>query len=219
MSDNTTKEKILDTAEKLFVKNGLSATSLRAIIKEAGVNTAAVHYHFGSKQGLIEAVFGRRAGQLNAARLRLLDEVESENRSGPLPLEDVVRAFVRPVISFDMDHSSPIYMIPQLMGRAITEPAPFYRQIVHRAFKETFERFTVALNRALPEFDAEEIMWRIHFMVGAMIFTVMVPKMHPERFPESTATGDPDVVTERLVQFVAAGMRTPAPEAAGKESN
>lgn len=219
MSDNTTKEKILDTAEKLFVENGLSATSLRAIIKEAGVNTAAVHYHFGSKQGLIEAVFGRRAGQLNAARLRLLDEVESENRSGPLPLEDVVRAFVRPVISCDMDHSSPIYMIPQLMGRAITEPAPFYRQIVQRAFKETFERFTVAVNRALPELDAEEVMWRIHFMVGAMIFTVMVPKMNPERFPEPTATGDPDVVTERLVQFVAAGMRTPAPQAAGKETN
>lgn len=61
MSEITTKNRILDTAEKLFAKQGFAATSLRAIIKEADVNTASVHYHFGSKEGLIEAVLKRQA--------------------------------------------------------------------------------------------------------------------------------------------------------------
>ncbi len=65
MSEMTTKTLILDTAEKLFATNGFTGTSLRAIIKEAGVNTASVHYHFGSKEGLIEEVLRRRAAPLN----------------------------------------------------------------------------------------------------------------------------------------------------------
>jgi AcrR family transcriptional regulator len=56
-----TKERILDTAERLFAERGYSATSLRAIIAEADVNLASVHYHFDSKEALLEAVFLRRA--------------------------------------------------------------------------------------------------------------------------------------------------------------
>ena len=79
MKDIPTKERILDAAEKLFVDNGFSATSLRAIIKEADVNTAAVHYHFGSKEGLVEAVFARRMGDLNRERLDMLAGFQAQH--------------------------------------------------------------------------------------------------------------------------------------------
>jgi hypothetical protein len=48
---NHTKERILDTAERLFAEQGYAATSLRGIIAEAGVNLAAVHYHFPLQRG------------------------------------------------------------------------------------------------------------------------------------------------------------------------
>ena len=70
-----TKEKILDTAERLIGEQGYAATSLRQIIAEAGVNLAAVHYHFGSKEDLLDAVVVRKAGPVNEARLARLDRV------------------------------------------------------------------------------------------------------------------------------------------------
>ena len=60
---NDTKQKILDAAERLFGENGYAATSLRHIISEAKVNLAAIHYHFGSKQDLLDQVILRKASQ------------------------------------------------------------------------------------------------------------------------------------------------------------
>jgi AcrR family transcriptional regulator len=217
MKDKTTKNKILDAAEKLFVDNGLSATSLRAIIKEADVNTAAVHYHFGSKEGLIEAVFKRRISELNAERLELLDELEEKHRDRPVPLEDVIRVFLLPVMRRNCAGPA-MKMIPQLMGRALTEPELVLHGSIHNAFEEIAARFRRAVGRALPGLGREELEWRMHMVIGAMVFTIIAPRVHPENPKSYTWSGDPDEVTERLVRFLSAGMRAPIPEAAGRDS-
>ena len=93
-ANRDTKIRILDAAESLFAEHGFAATSLRAITRHANVNLAAVHYHFGSKEGLVEAVFSRRLGPLNQERLELLDAVEA--RGGEL--EDVLRALIGPAL-------------------------------------------------------------------------------------------------------------------------
>lgn len=216
MSD-TTKEKILDTAEKLFVDNGFSATSLRAIIKEAGVNTAAIHYHFGSKEGLIEAVFSRRADQMNGERLELLAGVEKKAGDRPPPLEPVLHAFLFPVIRRHVGGTRRTGGIPQLMAHALTEPDPYLKKVIHDTFNKVFVQFEKAITRALPGLNREEIVWRIHMMVGTMVFTVILPRLHQKKKMKFQWSDDPDIVTDRLVRFVAAGMREPMPEAAGKE--
>src|ERR1039457_6734609 len=94
MSD--TKEKILDTAERLIGEQGYAATSLRQVIAEAGVNLAAVHYHFGSKEELLDAVVTRKVTPVNEARISRLDRVEAEAGSGPLVVEKVLEAFLIP---------------------------------------------------------------------------------------------------------------------------
>ena len=80
---NHTKERILDTAERLFSEHGYSATSLRSIIAGAGVNLAAVHYHFHSKEALLEAVILRRSVPANLERLALLDRFQKEANGNP----------------------------------------------------------------------------------------------------------------------------------------
>ena len=55
-----TRTRILDAAEELFMQHGFEATSMRLLTAKAGVNLAAVNYHFGSKDALIEALFRRR---------------------------------------------------------------------------------------------------------------------------------------------------------------
>ncbi|HMC58416.1 MAG TPA: helix-turn-helix domain-containing protein, partial [Candidatus Solibacter sp.] len=89
-----TKQKILDTAERLFGEQGYDATSLRHIIAEAGVNLAAVHYHFGSKEELLDEVVVRRAGPVNEARIAMLDRLEAAE--GPPVVEKVLEAFLLP---------------------------------------------------------------------------------------------------------------------------
>src|SRR6185312_12842639 len=102
----STKEKILNAAEKLIAEQGYAATSLRSIIAEAGVNLAAVHYHFHSKEALLEAVILRRAVPANQERLALLDRFEKEAGGNPIPLERVIEAFVAPTLHISSDPKS-----------------------------------------------------------------------------------------------------------------
>jgi AcrR family transcriptional regulator len=217
MKDSTTKDRILDAAENLFVDNGFSGTSLRAIIKEAEVNTAAVHYHFASKEGLIEAVFNRRVSELNRERLEMLDKLEAEHGDRAVPLEEVIRVFLLPVMRRNCAGNNE-EVIPRLMGRAITEPELISSGSIHDAFKEIAMRFGQAVGRAMPDLSREEIEWRMHMVIGAMVFTVIAPRIHPEKAKCFTWSGDPNDVTERLVRFLSAGTRTPMPEAAGQDS-
>ncbi|UCG50883.1 MAG: TetR/AcrR family transcriptional regulator, partial [Candidatus Latescibacterota bacterium] len=151
MKDADTKTRILDAAEKLFASNGFGAVSLRAIIKEAGVNTASVHYHFGSKGGLMEAVLRRRAAPMNTERLRLLDGIESNHPTGVLPIEEVIEAFLAPAIRRHRGPARDRGLLPRLMGRAITEPDQVVSKAIRKIFEEVFERFSAAFARALPE--------------------------------------------------------------------
>src|ERR1700761_8308807 len=89
----STKDRILDAAERLVGARGFEATPVRAITAEAGVNLAAVNYHFQSKEALIRAVIARRIAPVNERRLKMLDAAEA----GPLSVEAVIEAFIRPV--------------------------------------------------------------------------------------------------------------------------
>ncbi len=217
MSDMNTKEKILDAAEKLFVDNGFAATSVRAVIKEADVNTAAVHYHFGSKDGLIEAVFKRRLAELNRERLDRLDALESEFGDRAAPLEDVIRAFLDPVMRRHCAGGVE-EIIPRLMGQVITEPALLTGGVLRDAFAEVAMRFSRAIGRAMPGLDRGEVEWRLHMVVGAMVFTVIAPRIHPGKARGHAWLKNPDELTGRLTRFLVAGIQAPMPEAAGKES-
>src|SRR5918995_5698455 len=87
-----TRTRILDAAEELFMQHGFEGTSMRQLTTQAGVNLAAVNYHFGSKDALIEAVFRRRLDPMNAARIAALDELEASGRA--LAPDALIRAFI-----------------------------------------------------------------------------------------------------------------------------
>ena len=78
-----TKDRILDAAESLFMEHGFEATSLRSITAAAGVNLAAVNYHFGSKEELFQAVLTRRLDPMNQERVDLLDRFERDAAPAP----------------------------------------------------------------------------------------------------------------------------------------
>src|SRR5690242_15170397 len=112
-----TKQRILDVAEALFAEHGFAGTSLRRIIGEAEVNLAAVHYHFKSKESLLEAVIVRRTAPLNEERLNLLDKAQQAARNGAAPVENVLLAFLGPPIRLILNPNGVGRTFGKLMGR------------------------------------------------------------------------------------------------------
>ena len=92
-NETDTSSRILDAAEALFMAHGLEATTLRQITTVAKVNLAAVNYHFGSKDALIEAVFRRRLNHLNDECLQMLDHLEAAAAGEPVRPSQIVDAF------------------------------------------------------------------------------------------------------------------------------
>ena len=207
-----TKEKILDAAEQLFADHGFAATSLRAITAGADVNLAAVNYHFGSKDSLIQDVFERRLAPLNRERLELLDRLESEAGDEAPSLEGIVEAFVGPALRMgrDPDRGGPAMM--RLLGHIYSEPGERIEEQLHGQFEEVGERFTTALGRALPELSPAEVFWRLMFIVGSMLHTMAMCEhlshLLGDKFGEST---DADSILRHMVPFLVAGLQAPPP--------
>ena len=192
---NETREKILDAAEFLFGQSGYAATSLRHIIAEAGVNLAAIHYHFGSKQDLLDQVILRKVGKVNESRLRMLEQFEAEAAPGTVSVEKVLEAFIAPAILIE---KSPEFI--KLMGRVHTEG--LMPEIARRHFQPLIDRFFSALRLAMPDASPEELVWKSHFALGAMAHTLTV------RPAVRTAPESASEVVRRLVSFLSAGFRS-----------
>ena len=198
-----TKERILSAAERLFAEQGVLATSLRQIISEAGVNLAAIHYHFQNKEALLEAIVLRRIEVVNDARLARLEVYEAGGRIATP--EEVIECFLAPV--FDLFERDPAAgrQFARLMGRLYAETDVMPRLLATR-FRPMADRFVAALARALPGLPKEELSWRIFFSLGAMAFTLV----HGERVAALSNREEPADLREiswRLIHFLAAGFR------------
>jgi len=202
-----TKERILDTAEHLFAELGVDATSLRAVTREAGVNLAAVHYHLGSKEALLEAILARRVGPVNQARLKALDQLEASAVDRVVPLEALLHAFFAPAL-LGLETTERGRLLSRLLARLYWDAGPDLRTIVFEQFREVVERFSSALERSLAPMPAAEVLTRFHYGLGVMIHVLARPAMvvsGPLAPPEESPTQQ----LARIVAFVAAGMRAP----------
>ena len=210
-----TRRRILDAAEELFMQHGFEGASMRLLTSKAGVNLAAVNYHFGSKDALIEAVFHRRLDPMNAARLAELDRLEKEAGDQPLAPEAIIRAFIGVSLAMIEDGKHGGRNFVRLLGRTYTEPAKPIRNLIGRMYAPTMERFKAAFARALPEVPSGELYWRMHFMFGTLSYTLaatdtvqLIAGFKPEDRHDSGA------LKERLVQFLTAGLLAQKPRSA-----
>ena len=204
-----TRERILDAAETLFVEHGFEATSMRMITGRAGVNLASVNYHFGSKEALIQEVFRRRLTWLNEARLSALDRFEREAGGAPLKAHQIVEAFfgVSLRMAADTEHGGHTFM--RLLGRTYTEPSAFVRQFLADEYAAVVPRFKQALFRSLPDVPPEEILWRFHFMLGAMSYAIAGTDALQLVAEYELDEKDPEALARRLMPFLLGGLRAP----------
>jgi AcrR family transcriptional regulator len=205
-----TRTRILDVAEELFMLHGFEGTSMRVLTSKAGVNLAAVNYHFGSKDALIEALFRRRLDPMNTARIAELERLETEAKGRALAPQEIIRAFVGQSLRHMEDTKSGGRNFIRLLGRTYTEPTKPIRVLIGQLYAPTMARYKAALERALPHMPVEELVWRMHFMFGTLSYTLaatdtvqLIAGCKPEdRY-------DARLLEDRLTAFLAAGLNAP----------
>jgi AcrR family transcriptional regulator len=210
-----TRTRILDAAEELFMQHGFEGTSMRLLTASAGVNLAAVNYHFGSKDALIEALFRRRLDPMNAARIAALESLEAEGHQ-PDP-ERIIRAFVGQSLRMIEDTKGGGRTFIRLLGRTYTEPAKPIRALIGQLYAPVMARFKAAFERALPNMPREEVVWRMHFMFGTLSYTLaatdavqLIAGFKPED------RHDAQLLEDRLTAFLCAGLAAPMKTAVRK---
>jgi AcrR family transcriptional regulator len=202
-----TREALLDAAESLFSEHGIQAASLRAITQRAGANLAAVHYHFGSKEGLVRAVFSRRLKPLNEQRLRLLEACDFTAGDA---VEQVLNAFLTPLLRMSRETPEGVQDFARLMGRAYMEPMEEVREMLLEEIGEVVRRFTEAFGRVLPHLPSQELLWRIHFVAGTMGHTVACGRALEKHSHGLCQPSDPDQALRYMIPFLSAGLRAAA---------
>lgn len=211
-----TKERILDAAERLFGEFGYDATSLRVITAEAGVNIAAVNYHFKSKEELLRAVLTRRIRPINEQRLAMLNAYEA-TRGGALPrVEDVARILLAPLLAMGTDSGPEASGLKMLFGRMYSEPSRNIHRMFFQEMKEVVRRFAAVFQRALPSMPPVDVYWRIHFVIGAAAHTLAGATLLETMSSGLCDPRDSQGAIERLLVFVVGGLKAPLPAHSGK---
>lgn len=198
-----TKEQILNVAERLFAEKGFAGTSLRNVIREAGVNIAAVHYHFGSKEELFIAVVRRAAQQIVTSQLEEL--AKYENLDKPPSLENILEAFYGPPLRVITQMGETGLIRAQFMGRCRAEPFPI-QQLADKEFHESQLRFLDILQRALPNQTRTELTWKLDLAIAIIIRTVNKIGQS-DSLIKGNSSEEIEIAISRLVKFVAQGMR------------
>jgi AcrR family transcriptional regulator len=208
-----TKERILDAAEGLFVVHGFEATSLRTITGAAFVNLAAVNYHFGTKEELFQAVLTRRLDPMNQERVEILSRLESRAAPDPLSCDRILMALFVPALRLARDPERGGKNFLRLLGRAYADPAPFIRRFLSEQYAVMIARFKAAFGRALPHLPRKELSWRLHFIMGALSYTLAGTDAHKiisELSPRET--NNDEILLRRLAPFLLAGLNAPLPD-------
>jgi AcrR family transcriptional regulator len=213
-----TRERIFDAAETLFLEHGFDGTSLRMVTTRAGVNLAAVNYHFGGKHGLFREMLARRLDPLNEARLALLGERRQAARGAPLDCDQVLAAMFIPALALAREPARGGRDFLRLLGRAYVDPSPVVRDFLSARYAPTIETFKEAFAVALPDIPRRELAWRLHFMMGALAYTLagadawrLIAALNP------LETDNDERLLRRLAPFLIAGLKAPLPDLEGPE--
>lgn len=204
---NTTAERILDVAEKMFAEAGYSAVSLRSITRACGVNIAAIHYHFGAKEVLLEQIFAKRSAAINNERFRLLEACRKGPGRPPL-LEQILEAYLRPSLALpNGDEGARRFM--QLRAVLAHEQADLSKNLIAKYFNHVSGTFIGALMKELGHLTVRDLFWRFHFLLGAQYYTLANPGRIQVLSEGRCDPSNIETALSELVAFTAAGFRAP----------
>jgi AcrR family transcriptional regulator len=198
----STKDRILGAAEELFAQHGFAGTSLRQVTSRADVNIAAVNYHFGSKENLVNEVFRRRMDDMT--RLRL-SQLKTALELHPGELQHILAAFVEPALAMSQDrHGGGAFV--RVVARAYAEKNDGLRKFLSDHYGHVLREFGKAIATCVPGLSKEELYWRLDFLAGALTYA-MADFGLIKRPSDVTEAAHRERAARELIRFAEAGIR------------
>ena len=202
------REAILAAAEELFSRDGFNAVSVRDIAQAAGANPGSVTYHFKTKDGLLLEIYQRHCVPMNARRSELL-AAASRIRDPQDRLEAIVRAYLVPAFTSGSDLAGGGARFTRLRAVMSAEGNEVARRIIAQTFDDTSHAFIDAIHDCLPHIPRTDIVWRSHFLLGALYYTLVTPERVSRLSRGEADGGDAGNAIEQLVRTTVASFQAP----------
>ena len=201
-----TRRRIIEVTQRLFAEGGEEATSLRAVTRAAGVNVAAVQYHFSGRDGLLRVVVDQLVEPINERRLALLDQ--AQGRYGDVvPVAELLAAFLRPDLEVLAQLRQDRVPLARFLGRAYTQPSPTVAGFADDEFRPIAERLMPLLAAALPQVGPAELEVRVRLVVA--IVTSLFATAAPAGEPGPLGTDDVEEQLQILLAFCGPAVSAP----------
>ncbi len=217
-TSTATRARLLRAAEQCFADHGFNGVSLRQITRKAGVNLAAVNYHFSSKKELWLEVMRQRTEVLNEGRRKMLNEARAQTPAGqPVPVEKLCEAFLLPIARVLGARQGSKAVLARIVSRAFTDPKALRDEHRRRCLDQVIGSFRTMLAESLPGLSDEELDWKLYFMVSALMGAV-AREGRQAGVKGPLDTSDLEAMMQRLVGFVSGGLQTGLPKPAEQAS-
>ena len=200
-----TRELILDAAEDLFSKHGFYGVTIREVAREAGVDTALIHYYFTAKRGLFDAVFLRRAEVWNSERVDAINSYAAE-QAETMTLEGLLEAFLRPPFQWSLKGGPGWKHYSALVAQTNANPA-FGGETMARYYDPAIRRLIVLIQQVMPDAREVDLYWAWHMLSGALTLTLGETGRLDRLSNGLCRSGDLETASDYMVRFAAAGFR------------
>lgn len=200
------RQAILDAAEGLFARHGFYGVTTRQVAAEAGVDTALIHYYFGAKRELFDAVFLRRAEILNSDRKASMDAYEAAHPGTMTPL-GVITAFIDPLIERSLTGGAGWKNYFALVAQVNNTPA-WGGETMHRFFDPVVHQLVDTLKRARPEAELADLYWGYQFLTGSMMLALSETGRIDQLSEGLCHSNDLEAIRARLYRYCAAGFES-----------
>ncbi len=207
---NETQRKLVEAAEIEFAEMGYGGASIREITRRAGVNVAAVNYHFGSKEILFKEMVRYRIEPINRLRIELLDGALEDNDGKPLPLERVIDFIVRPLLDEFIGQRGGDFRFMRAMGKALAEERAFMKELHQDILKEVIAKFSRAISDSLAEPGFEKVSYGMHFLSCCILGVMMQHSRLQFISGGKIDLHDVEKLADHLVAVISAGLNAVA---------
>lgn len=208
MSDDNrldTKTKILDAAEKLIIQLGPDKASLRKITEEAGVNVAAINYHFGSKNNMVSAIMARILNPISDELREGLEKIVADALPGLPSLEDILRCHLVPLLNFSINH--PDYQDMFSLLHSSFDDKNIFKNQIKQITQKTTQYYGECLVRIFPNTPQQRVFKKLAIFKNMATGIMYGDCIMEESLDVLGLDGNRETLMEEMIKFAAAGFR------------
>jgi AcrR family transcriptional regulator len=160
-----TKKRLLEAMEGLVVERGFDAVSVRDITGVAKANVAAVNYHFGSREGLVQAVVEQRLRPLVMLRQEQLASATTTT-----DIEHLLQLWLMPIVTIQQVLGEEEIRYCRVMGRCLEMAHSLPTAPVVQELHKVDDAFLTQMQRIFPSSEASTVAWEFHCCRGSLMY-------------------------------------------------